>query len=110
MSAADSMLAALVAAIPPRGVRYELTAGTGGAWDFHIFDWLYEVSGGGARRLTEYPSSFPGTIDAAAMMGAIGTILNNAHRYGGPWAHGEIVLRDPFGRVVDSMPAKAGAR
>jgi hypothetical protein len=101
------MLAALVASVPPRQVRYELTAKLDGrqARDFYSFDWVHEVTGGGARRLTQYPTPFPGTVDSAAVFGAIGTILNRAQR-GGPFARGEVTLSDRFGRVVETMPAK----
>ncbi len=95
---------------PERNVQYGLTARLGDRvdTDWYLFDWAWEVTGGGARRLTEYPSTFPSTIDAAAVMGSIGLILNNAER-ADLWRYGEITLTDPWGRVVVTMPAKGRA-
>ena len=111
MSARDDRMAPRLGFLPPRSIRYTLTAelGTQSDSDFYAFDWVHECSGGGARRLTQYPGTFPATIDGAAMMGATGVILSNASE-SRMWARGRITLRDPFGRVVDVMPAKGSRR
>ena len=92
--------------IPPRLVRYDLTAQLDGrtSTDFYSFDWTHEVTVGRGR-LVEYPTPFPGTVDGAAVMGAIGVIPDRASR--SPlWARGEVTLTDPWGRVVEVMDAK----